>query len=57
MNSNNRARVGLSDFVGKAIRLDSEAFKIEMRLNNTDKEINVIDIPEWTEEEIEAYDG
>jgi len=56
MKSNNHARVGLSEFVSKAIRLDDEAFKREMRLDNNDKKINEIDIPAWTKDEIEAYD-
>jgi len=55
-NNNNHVRVGLSEFVSKAIRLDDEAFKIEMRLDNNDKEINEIDIPAWTKDEIETYD-
>jgi len=54
MNNSNNVRVGLSEFVSKAIRLDDEAFKREMHLDNNNK-INEIDIPAWTEEEIEAY--
>jgi hypothetical protein len=55
-NNSNHTRVGVSEFVSKAIRLDDEAFEKEMRLDNNDKNINEIDIPAWTRDEIEAYE-
>ena len=51
----NQTRVGIREFVHKAIRLDNEAFKEAMRLDNNDKDIDNINIPAWTEDEINAY--
>ena len=56
VNDGNSTRVGVGEFISRAIRLDDEAFENAMRLDNTDKDINDIDIPVLTEEEIETYE-
>jgi hypothetical protein len=57
INSNEtRKRVGIGEFMDKALSLPNEEFEKAMRLDNNDKDINEIKMVAWTEDEIEAYE-
>jgi len=52
----NRSYKNTGEFVNYAIGLPKDDFEKEMRLDNTDEDINNIEILTLTKDAIEAYD-
>jgi len=52
----NRTNVGIGEFVRNAIKLHDDEFEKAMRLDNTDEDINNVEIITLTKDAIKVYE-